>query len=281
MSKEIEIKAIGGLKELYIECAKVLHSIYKYSIIANKETITEYSKDGVQTIPIINWFVGKQFELALLYNGRVTTKNVKERLEGLFIDGNSSLYEEIRTNIKDCSKDKNILQDYVKWLLSYINWSDIVSVDKACMDWLCNINEQEYSNNREIFVFWRRFVECKQNLEDNIKALLGDYGLNNGKPQQKAIPNELCTDEVKKYFELAINKGLLDNEYKWIKTKALLVYFCSRLSDKLSLGKGDRIAWKPFEDFFNIKNMRGTLNDIQKIGKNPKGYEVIDEILKD
>lgn len=281
MSKEIEIKAIGGLKELYIECAKVLHSIYKCGIIANKETITEYSKDGVQTLSIINWFVGKQFEVALLYNGSVSIETVKECFEGVFYDKASSLYNEVRTNIESCWGDKKVLKGYTKGLLSLMRWEDFISQNESLINWLCNIGKHEYNDNREIFVFWGRFVECKRHLEDNIKAILEEYGLNNDEPQQIVMQKELCTDEAKKYFDLAINKGLMDNKYKWLKTKALLVYFCSRLSDKLSLGKGDRIAWKPFENLFDVKNMRGTLNDIQKTGNNPIGYEVVDEILKD
>lgn len=283
MSKEIEIKAIGGLKELYIECAKVLHSIYINGIAIDKETITEYSKDGVQELPVINWLVGKQFKIALLCCGSITTENVKERFEGLFCDKASNLYNEIRTNIECYRNDKIILQGYIKGVLSLISWEDFISKDKACLNWLCNISKQEYSDNREIFVFWGRFVECKKHLEDNIKALLEEYGLYSEtvsvEPQQIVMPKELCTNEAKKYFDLAINKGLMDNKYKWLKTKALLVCFCSGLSDKLSLGKGDRIAWKPFEELFDVKNMRRTLNDIQKTGSNPIGYEVVKEIL--
>lgn len=78
-----------------------------------------------------------------------------------------------------------------------MSWEDLISKDKACMNWLCNIDKQEYSDNREIFVFWRRFIECKKYLEANIKALLEEYGLNSGEPQQMEMPKKLCTDEAK------------------------------------------------------------------------------------
>ena len=99
MSKEIEQKAIGGLKELYIECTKLVCSIYNGDVV-NNITITEYSKGKVEFLPVINWFVGKQFELSLLYSGSVTIKNVKGRCEGLFCDKASCKNSEIRTNIE-------------------------------------------------------------------------------------------------------------------------------------------------------------------------------------
>ena len=182
MSKEIEQKAIGGLKELYIECAKVVCSIYNGDVV-NNITITEYSKDKVEFLPAINWFVGKQFELSLLYSGSVTIKNVKGSFEGLFYDKASCLYSEIRTNIESYWNDKKLVQGYIKGLYSLVSWEDLISKDKACMNWLCNIDKQEYSDNREIFVFWVRFIVCKKYLEANIKALLEEYGLNSGEPQ--------------------------------------------------------------------------------------------------
>lgn len=279
MSKEIEQKAIGGLKELYIECAKVVCSIYNGDVV-NNITITEYSKGNVEFLPVINWFVGKQFELSLLYSGSVTIKNVKGSFEGLFCDKASCLYSEIRTNIESYWNDKKVLQGYIKGLYSLVSWEDLISKDKACMNWLCNIDKQEYSDNREIFVFWRRFIECKKYLEANIKALLEEYGLNSGEPQQMEMPKELCTDEAKRYFELAINKGLMNSKYEWSKGRELLACFCHDMSQKLSLGKGDRIAWKPFEVLFGFKNLRGNYNDIQKTGREPSDIELIDNIFE-
>ena len=279
MSKEIEQKAIGGLKELYIECAKVVCSIYNGDVV-NNITITEYSKDKVEFLPVINWFVGKQFELSLLYSGSVTIKNVKGSFEGLFYDKASCLYSEIRTNIESYWNDKKLLQGYIKGLYSLVSWEDLISKDKACMNWLCNIDKQEYSDNREIFVFWRRFIECKKYLEANIKALLEEYGLNSGEPQQMEMPKKLCTDEAKRYFELAINKGLMNSKYEWLEGKELLACFCHDMSHKLRLGKGDRIAWKPFEVLFGFKNLRGNYNDIQKTGRNPSKIELVDSIFE-
>ena len=280
MSKEIEQKAIGGLKELYIECTKLVCSIYNGDVV-NNITITEYSKGKVEFLPVINWFVGKQFELSLLYSGSVTIKNVKGSFEGLFCDKASCLYSEIRTNIESYWNDKKVLQGYIKGLYSLVSWEDLISKDKACMNWLCNIDKQEYSDNREIFIFWRRFIECKKYLEANIKALLEEYGLNSGEPQQMEMPKELCTDEAKRYFELAINKGLMNSKYEWLEGKELLACFCHDMSQKLSLGKGEKkFVWKPFEVLFGVKNLRGNYNDIQKTGRNPSKIELVDSIFE-
>ena len=42
-----------------------------------------------------------------------------------------------------------------------------------------------------------------------------------------------------------------------------------------------RISWKPFEMLFEVKGLRGTLNDMQKTGQQPKGIEIVNGIFKD
>lgn len=114
------------------------------------------------------------------------------------------------------------------------------------------------------------------------KTLLENLNLPNGKHQ---IDERLQTEEAKAYFQRAIDKGLISEDYKWLKEKQLCAWFCCEMSDKLNLGKGitsdgvKRINWKIF-DFFGINNLRGSLNDIHRIGKEPQGHEVIDEIFE-
>ena len=50
------------------------------------------------------------------------------------------------------------------------------------------------------------------------------------------LPTELNTDKAKKLFSLAISNGICDNNYKWLKSKALLAYFADRASEYLKLG---------------------------------------------
>lgn len=286
MSKEIEQKAIGGLKELYIECTKLVCSIYNGDVV-NNITITEYSKGKVEFLPVINWFVGKQFELSLLYSGSVTIKNVKGSFEGLFYDKASCLYSEIRTNIESYWNDKKLLQGYIKGLYSLVSWEDLISKDKACMNWLCNIDKQKYSDNREIFVFWVRFIECKKYLEANIKALLEEYGLNSGEPQQMTklvvddnLPSKITKKEVECY-EKAINSGMAEKTedgYKWLYnngSKASLAYFLYKLFNPNGTGQ---IPYQRLNKLWNVTRLDSALSQTLN-AKHPQRWRTQIESL--
>ena len=62
----------------------------------------------------------------------------------------------------------------------------------------------------------------------------------------------------------------------------LLACFCHDVSQKLTLGKGGRIAWKPFEELFGIKKgtLRSNYNDIQKTGQNPSDIALVDSVFQ-
>ena len=50
------------------------------------------------------------------------------------------------------------------------------------------------------------------------------------------LPEELNTDEAKKYFQRAIDLGFMDDNYKWLGGLQTCAYFASKMSDKLKLG---------------------------------------------
>ena len=111
-----------------------------------------------------------------------------------------------------------------------------------------------------------------------------------GKPQQEEqpqatnnhLPSKLDTDKAHRYFAKAKEIGLIDDNYKWLKGKQLLACFCHDMSQSLSLGKGERIAWKPFEALFGIEKgkLRSNYNDIQKTGQNPSDIALVDDVFK-
>ena len=99
--------------------------------------------------------------------------------------------------------------------------------------------------------------------------------------EQHKLPVELNTDEAKKYFQRAIDLGLMDDNYKWLGGLQMCACFSREMSFKLGLGKGDRISWQPFETLFSLPKgkLRLNLNDIQKTGSNPKDIDLIDKIF--
>lgn len=108
-------------------------------------------------------------------------------------------------------------------------------------------------------------------------------------PEGVKMPDKLNTDRARGYFEKAIRLGLMNEQYEWLSSKALLACFCREMSVNLDLGKGyssegqKRLSWKPFEALFNVKakNLTTSLNDIKKTGQDPIGIEKVEAIFKD
>jgi hypothetical protein len=96
----------------------------------------------------------------------------------------------------------------------------------------------------------------------------------------RQLPPELNTAEARRYLDKAKALGLIDKHYRWLKGKQLLACFCRDMSLKLHLGKGERIAWLPFETLFGIKKLRYSYNDIQKTGCNPSDIGLVDSIFQ-
>ena len=95
------------------------------------------------------------------------------------------------------------------------------------------------------------------------------------------LPEELNTDEAKKYFKKAIELGLMDDNYKWLGGLQMCACFAREMNLKLGLGEIGRISWKPFETLFELPKgkLRLQMNDIHKIGKDPSKASLIDKIF--
>jgi len=106
-------------------------------------------------------------------------------------------------------------------------------------------------------------------------------------PQQK-MQEILANNDAKKYLAKAMQLGLIDANYKWLKGLQLLACFAMEMSLRLKLGKGvnsngqPRISWKPFENLFGVPSgkLRLNLNDIQKTGQDPKEIELINKVFE-
>lgn len=119
-----------------------------------------------------------------------------------------------------------------------------------------------------------------EHLQQNTQSL-------NPEPQQ-IVPDVLNNDEAKRYFEKAINIGLMDADFKWLRGMQLLACFAREMSLRLQLGKGansdnrPRISWKPFETLFKLPNgkLRSNNNDIQKTGQDPSDIWMVDKVFE-
>lgn len=141
---------------------------------------------------------------------------------------------------------------------------------------------------------WEQYQECRGALDELERGFevrlkefcaaydykLGDDQDKQPKPQQ--IPTELDTPEAKVYLDKAIELGLMDSNYKWLKGLQMLACFAVEMSKRLKLGKGERISWKPFETLFSVNSgkLRLNYNDIQKTGQQPKESYLIDRVFE-
>jgi len=109
------------------------------------------------------------------------------------------------------------------------------------------------------------------------------------KKTPQLLPDELNTEQAKKYFALAVKAGLMTEQYKWLKSQLLLAFFAQEMSLKLGLGKGltnnktPRLRWKPFEVLFGIEkgHLRQSINDFKKDLQEPLGIEIVTTIFQD
>ena len=101
-------------------------------------------------------------------------------------------------------------------------------------------------------------------------------------PEPQRLVKELTTPEAKAYFKKAIDLGLMDSNFRWLKGRQMLACFAREMSLKLNMGKGDRIAWKPFEMLFGVTlgKLRLNYNDIQKTGQDPKEAYLINRVFE-
>lgn len=105
------------------------------------------------------------------------------------------------------------------------------------------------------------------------------------KREETGTPPEFDDEQAKEILKKAINAGLCDNDYKWLKTKSLLAYFADRVSEYLKLGKGEydgkaKTSWKPFEILFGISGLSGAKRDFQKTGTLPDGHKDVDNLFE-
>lgn len=78
--------------------------------------------------------------------------------------------------------------------------------------------------------------------------------LNNEQTDKKKIPDELNTADAQKWFQVAIDSGLLNSDYSAtdkVSTKSQKALLAEILSEKIGL----KYKWKPFETLWDVKGL--------------------------
>lgn len=100
------------------------------------------------------------------------------------------------------------------------------------------------------------------------------------------LPKALQNEKAQYIFKEAKEAGLINEEYDWLNSKQLCVYFSNKMSHFLELtmarvSKNRRelqTAWRPFEQLFGYSNMRIDNNHIIQFG-NPLNSDKVDKIF--
>lgn len=107
-----------------------------------------------------------------------------------------------------------------------------------------------------------------------------------GDPTRPDLPEALNAPDAEAILQRAVEVGLCDEGYNWLKSKRLLAWFANAVSERLNLGKGitadgrPRTSWRPFEILFKQKGLATTLADLRRVGEEPADRDLVDEVLK-
>lgn len=104
------------------------------------------------------------------------------------------------------------------------------------------------------------------------------------------LPQELTSEDAKTIFNKGIEKGLIisqGDKLKWTGNKRLLAYFAEKmcqnfnLSNKQDKDGNDTISWKPFEQLFNVNNLKSAKQAFMQLNTRfePEGFEIVDKLF--
>lgn len=203
-------------------------------------------------------------------------------------------------------EEREIMKDAIVATLELLKWKD----DEPYFGLAYSLKQ---NNDKEFFI--RRCRKHLTTLEriEHLKSLmlnnsmcaklnevqmkwLNEYS-NDIPPKQKQeqaaetkLPEELNTDEAKKYIQKAVNIGVVEyteSGVKWNGTKQLLAYFAEKMSIRLNLSNkfyntGKKaVCWKPFEKMFGMCNLREAKQNWLRLYTRfePTGFENINKIF--
>lgn len=96
---------------------------------------------------------------------------------------------------------------------------------------------------------------------------------------QNELSGILASEEAMKYWQRLKEHKFVDHKFKLLKetTRQQAMYIAEAFAEKLKM----TTIWKPFQDFWGIKNLAQEKWKFQQIGTMPSRYKEIDEIFKD
>lgn len=113
----------------------------------------------------------------------------------------------------------------------------------------------------------KEFAQIKQDIKDLKKKVF-------------ALPNELNTDEAKKWLQVAVDGGLLNEDYSTTDktaTKPQKALLADILSEKIGL----KYKYKPFETLWNVRGLsKQRYKSREEIG-TVEGGNIIEEVFRD
>lgn len=260
-------QAYEGVMHVYAYTAKLVgldHIVSQQdfpTVFSNNYTRVRDTLSGIQALLLHEW------------NIRLGKDTLEHALAYWLFCGNmyEVLVAKIITKYED-TRDKEI-KHTLKELANRLASSSILNGIKTKKDWTYILPVEETKSDTNL-----EGKEKTHQSDANVEA-----DIEHDVPQ---IPPELNTKRGLLVLQKAIENGLCDEHYHWLKTKALLAYFSKMASIILDLSQSvqdgfDKISWKPFEQLFGYKDLRYTKNYFQnKTGKPPKGHKVIENLFK-
>lgn len=99
-------------------------------------------------------------------------------------------------------------------------------------------------------------------------------------PEPSILPDELNTDKARQWLNVAINGGLLNNDYSTtskVKTKPQKALLAEILSEKIGL----EYKYKPFETLWNVSGLAKKRYKSREETGRVKGGDIIEEVFRD
>ena len=118
----------------------------------------------------------------------------------------------------------------------------------------------------------------QQTIQDLCRWLREDYEKSQ-MPKDEALTGPLATEKAMKYWKRLMEQGFVDNRFMLLPTttRQQAMYIAEPFAEKLGL----KSKWKPFEDFWGIKNLAQEKWNFQQTAVLPLRHKDIDKIFED